>query len=165
MPKVQRILRAAYYAVAALPVAFAPTGVRARVTRRVFQRPFALAAPGIGRTIAHTLLAAAVGLVAWLVVFLATIAFVRGVAYPLFGADGYEHSWGGPTLAGAWAVHAALGVGLLPVWAVLLAGIGLLQLRLVHRVLGRSGPWWPVPIAVALFLGGVVFFIAWLHQV
>ena len=39
------------------------------------------------------------------------LALVRGVLYPLVAADDYENSWGGPTLAGAWAVHALLGLG------------------------------------------------------
>ncbi|WP_307817295.1 hypothetical protein [Nocardia acididurans] len=164
MANYERMARAAYYAVGSLPFAFAPTKVRARMTRRAFQRPFALAAPGPVRAIAHTVLAASVGWVAWFVVFLAAVAAFRGVAYPLVAADGYENSWGGPTLAGAWAVHAALGVGLLPIWGVLLAGLGMVQLRLTQRLLGRNGPWWPIPLAILLFAGGVVFFVAWSHQ-
>ena len=37
----------------------------------------------------------------------------RGVLYPLTGADDLEDSWGGPTLAGAWAAHLGLGVAIL----------------------------------------------------
>ena len=36
-----------------------------------------------------------------------------GIFYPLFDSANLDHSWGGPTLAGAWAVHLALGLGLL----------------------------------------------------
>jgi hypothetical protein len=43
----------------------------------------------------------------WLIVVL------RGVLYPLIEADDLRDSWGGPTLAGAWAVHFALGVAIL----------------------------------------------------
>lgn len=157
-------MRSAYYAVVSTPVAFAPTGVRARVVRRAFRAPFELREPGIGRVVLHTVLAAAVGLVAWFVVFLASIAAVRGIFYPLIASNDYENSWGGPTLAGAWAVHAALGVGLLPVWAVLLAGIGTEQRLLARRLLSRSGPWWPIPVAVVLAAAGILFFIAWSHQ-
>jgi len=38
----------------------------------------------------------------WLIVVL------RGVLYPAFGAGDLRNSWGGPTLAGAWAVHLAV---------------------------------------------------------
>ena len=37
----------------------------------------------------------------------------RGVLYPLVGADDLRDSWGGPTLAGAWAAHLGLGVAIL----------------------------------------------------
>jgi hypothetical protein len=43
----------------------------------------------------------------WLIVVL------RGVLYPVVGADDLEDSWGGPTLAGAWAAHLGLGVAIL----------------------------------------------------
>lgn len=165
MANFQPAVRSAYYAVLALPVAFAPTGVRARVTRRTLRIPFASNSPGWFRAAAHTALAAAIGLVAWFAVFLALVAAVRGIAYPLVAAGDYEHSWGGPTLAGAWAVHALLGVGMLPLWFLLLAGIGMLQRQLARRLLTRTGPWWPVPVAALAFLGAIAFFIAWLHQI
>ncbi|WP_067821230.1 hypothetical protein [Nocardia inohanensis] len=165
MGQVQAVTRSAYYAVLALPVAFAPTGVRARVTRRNLRVPFALNSPGWFRTVAHSALAAAIGLVAWFAVFLALVAAVRGIAYPLVAAGDYEHSWGGPTLAGAWAVHFLLGVGLLPLWVLLLAGIGVLQRQLARRLLARTGPWWPIPLAALAFVAAIAFFIAWLHQI
>jgi hypothetical protein len=37
----------------------------------------------------------------------------NGIFYPLFDSANLSHSWGGPTLAGAWAVHLAIGLGLL----------------------------------------------------
>jgi hypothetical protein len=43
----------------------------------------------------------------WLIVVL------RGVLYPVVGAGDLEDSWGGPTLAGAWAAHLGLGVAIL----------------------------------------------------
>ncbi|MFI6865743.1 sensor domain-containing protein [Nocardia sp. NPDC050406] len=164
MSTLQAMSRNAYYAVISPPVAFAPTGVRARVLRRTLRTRFDVREPGLGRVVLHTVLAATVGLVAWFVVFLAAIAAVRGIFYPLVTSGDYENSWGGPTLAGAWAVHAALGVGLLPVWTALLAGIGCVQRLLAQRLLGRSGPWWPIPVALVLAAAGVVFFIAWTHQ-
>ncbi|MTE16830.1 sensor domain-containing protein [Nocardia aurantiaca] len=165
MGKLERVLRAAYYAVLSVPVAFAPTGVRARLVRRVFRSPFALREPGVWRSMVHTVLALAIGLVAWFAVFLLVVAAVRGIFYPLIAAHDYEHSWGGPTLAGAWAVHFAGGALPLPLWVLLIAGLGVLQLQLTRRLLGRIGPWWPIPVAVAVFLGAAAFFIAWLHQI
>ncbi|MEU6586833.1 hypothetical protein [Nocardia sp. NPDC046763] len=165
MGKVERVLRAAYYALLSVPVAFAPTGVRARVMRRVFRAPFELREPGPWRTAVHTVLAVAVGLVAWFAAFLMVLAAVRGICYPLVAAHDFEHSWGGPTLAGAWAVHFAGGALPLPLWILLIAGFGMLEQRLAQRLLGRGGPWWPVPMAIALCAGGTAFFIAWWHQI
>ncbi|MVU82711.1 hypothetical protein GPX89_36445 [Nocardia sp. ET3-3] len=165
MGKVERVLRAAYFALLSVPVAFAPTGVRARVVRRIFRTPFALREPGWWRTLAHSVLSLAVGLVAWFAAFLMILAAVRGIFYPLIAAHDYQHSWGGPTLAGAWAVHFAGGALPFPLWVLLIAGLGVLEQRLAQRLLSRSGPWWPLPVAVVLFAGSVLFFIAWWHQI
>jgi hypothetical protein len=62
-------------------------------------------------------------------------------------ASTYHGSWGGPTLAGAWAVHAGLVLlVLVPIVIWLLRGLARLQLRLVSgqrhdgvRVGGRGG--------------------------
>jgi len=51
----------------------------------------------------------------WLIVLL------RGVLYPALGSSDLEHSWGGPTLIGAWAVHLVIGVVLLLAASLLLA--------------------------------------------
>ena len=36
-----------------------------------------------------------------------------GSLYPVFDASNLRNSWGGPTLAGAWVTHFALGMGIL----------------------------------------------------
>jgi hypothetical protein len=73
------------------------------------------------RTVRHGYLAAAVAFVAALVVLMVTWS---GWLYPLrpdaigalghpFTADPlFDNSWGGPTLAGAWFVHALVAVGI-----------------------------------------------------
>jgi hypothetical protein len=46
----------------------------------------------------------------------------RGVLYPAFGgAKNLRSSWGGPTLAGAWAVHLAIAIGALVAGSLLIA--------------------------------------------
>ncbi|WP_194813603.1 hypothetical protein [Nocardia sp. XZ_19_385] len=164
MKTVVSVLRWAAYALAALPLAFAPLAVRLRVPRRLLGVRFD-PQPSALRAAAHTLLSGGMGLLAWFLLFLATVAAVRGIAYPLLTGDDYENSWGGPTLGGAWAVHAALGIGLLPVWAIGLAGLGQLQVRLARRLLGRTGAFWSLPLAVLLACAGVLLFISWLHQI
>jgi hypothetical protein len=73
------------------------------------------------RTVRHGYLAAAVAFVAALVVLMVTWS---GWLYPLrpdsIGALGHpftadpllDNSWGGPTLAGAWLVHALVALGI-----------------------------------------------------
>ncbi|GAB0107453.1 hypothetical protein JMUB6875_64470 [Nocardia sp. JMUB6875] len=165
MGKVERVLRAAYYALLSISVAFAPIGVRARVVRRVFRAPFELRDPGPWRTALHSVLAFAMALLAWFAAFLMIMAALRGIFYPLIAAHDYEHSWGGPTLVCAWAVHFIGGALPFPLWILLIAGFGKLEQALAQRLLARTGPWWSLPLAVLLFAGGAVFFIAWVHQI
>ena len=162
---VHRSWRRIAYSVLALPVSLCPVRVRVRAVRWAREGAFEADAPGPGNGASHAALGAALGLLAWFLAFLAGLGLVRGLAYPLVGDGNPENSWGGPTLIGAWAVHAALAALLQPVAALLLADVGVLQLRLADRLLARTGAWWPVPAAVALIVAGVALFIAWWHQI
>jgi len=53
----------------------------------------------------------------------------RGVLYPVFGADHLDRSWGGPTLAGAWAAHFIQGPPLLLVITLVLWPVSRYQVR------------------------------------
>jgi hypothetical protein len=164
MKSVCSLSRWAGYALVAGPLTCRSPAVRLRVPRRMLGESIAVRDPSTVRAILHSVLAVTVGLLTLFVAFLAILAAVRGIAYPVIAGGDYENSWGGPTLAGAWAVHALLGVGLLPAWLALVAGLGALQVRLIRQVLGHTGPWWPVPVSLVLGAGGVLFFIAWWHQ-
>ena len=164
MNSVRSLSRWAAYALVAPVIGLGPLASRLRTPRRMLGVFIAPRDALVVRGVAHSVLAAAVGVVTWFLAFLASVAAVRGIGYPLIAADDLEHSWGGPTLAGAWAVHALLGVGLLPVWGLVLAGFGALQVRLTRRLLGRDGPFWPIPLSLLLTVGGVLLFISWLHQ-
>jgi hypothetical protein len=68
-----------------------------------------------GRVVAHALLSLPLNLVSLvLTAYLWSLVPVN-IAYPLrpgvTSPDSYHHAWGGPTLVGVWAVHAAGGVG------------------------------------------------------
>ncbi|MFI9504049.1 sensor domain-containing protein [Nocardia sp. NPDC052566] len=165
MSSLRKLLRSAAYALWALPLAATPVAVRLRVPRRMFGESFALGERLAVRAAVHAVLSGVVGLLTWFLAFLAGLAAVRGAFYPLLASGNYENSWGGPTLAGAWAVHALLGIGLLPAWLAVLAALGVFQRRLARALLGRAAPRWPIPLAVALTAGGIVLFIAWLHQI
>ncbi|MGO4617509.1 hypothetical protein AB4305_25095 [Nocardia sp. 2YAB30] len=164
MPWIRVLLRYAAYALWVLPLSIRRIATRLRVPRRMLGEtvlPHRFSAP---RAILHSVLSGTVGLLAWFLAFLAVVAALRGIGYPLIAADNLEGSWGGPTLAGAWVVHAVLGICLLPVWLLLLAGLGAFQVRLIRGLLGRNGPRSSVPVALALAAGGVLLFLAWLRQ-
>jgi hypothetical protein len=74
-------------------------------------------------------------------------------------------TWGGPTLAGAWTVHAVLGLVLLPVFAGVMFALTRLAALVVRRLradVPRRG--WILPVAL-LFDGlAVLFLIAFVRQ-
>lgn len=153
------------YALLALPLALSPVRTRLRVPRLLLHEPVAARRVSPPRCLIHSVLSAGTGAVAWFLTLLTVVALVRGLAYPVVTGDGYENSWGGPTLAGAWLVHAALALLLAPAFLGIVALLGRLQLRLTRTVLGRDGTWWTIPISIALTAAGALFFIAWTRQI
>jgi hypothetical protein len=89
--------------------------------------------------VAHGLLSALLGLLCWALAALAGPNTLRNVLlYPITDGDDVARAWGGPSLAGAWAVHAALALVILPVELAMLRGLGVLQARLTVRLLGTE---------------------------
>ncbi len=77
-----------------------------------------------GRLTTHALLTWMIGALCWVLVALAGPDTTRNVLlYPITDGDDVARAWGGPTLAGAWAVHATLALLLLPVELWLLRGL------------------------------------------
>ncbi|MDO3649590.1 hypothetical protein [Nocardia mangyaensis] len=157
------IRRSVAFALLALPLAFARVRTRLRVPRRLLREPVTAHDVSLPRCLIHSVLSAGIGLLCWFLVLLSALVLVRGLAYPLV-SGGYENAWGGPTLAGSWLVHAALGLLIAPGLLGLVAWSGRLQLRLTRKVLGRVGPWWTVPAGVMFAVLGAVFFVAWTQQ-
>jgi hypothetical protein len=91
-----------------------------------------------GKVIAHTVLSLPLNLVSVLLTASLWLLVPINIAYPLRPGtmDSYQRSWGGPTLAGAWAAHAAAGVAVLFLapWVVLAATR--LQAWLTRSLLG-----------------------------
>ncbi|KQV13945.1 MULTISPECIES: hypothetical protein [unclassified Kitasatospora] len=145
--------RRSAYALAALPVGLvslplALVGRSATTHRlqrglavRLLDAPIGEPARGsLVRTLAHSVLALPLQLLAaGLTGVLWADVLVRGLCYPLaeWGND-VSKVWGGPTMAGAWAAHFAVGVLTL---AILLPLVRLLtngQSRLAVRLLGTG---------------------------
>ncbi|MFF2083715.1 hypothetical protein ACFVVM_08050 [Nocardia sp. NPDC058176] len=94
------------------------------------------------------------------------IMTVRGLGYGFVISDGgWVDAWGGPSLAGAWIVHAIVGVIGTAVAAAGLLGLGAMIDRVDRRYLGAGGPVWPIPVAVVLAAVSVLFLLAWVRQI
>lgn len=73
-------------------------------------------------------------------------------------------TWGGPTRAGAWAVHAAVAVPSVVVFLLALKGISSLHARLMRPLYGAPRGRWVLPATIVVAAGGVLFFWSWLQQ-
>jgi hypothetical protein len=118
-----------------------------------------------GRVVIQALLTSVLGVVCWLLVALAGPNTVRNVLlYPITDGDAVARAWGGPTLAGAWAVHAALALLLLPVELWLLRRLTRLQSRLAARLLGTDRARWVLPVALVAAALGLVLLRGFANQ-
>jgi hypothetical protein len=146
--------RRTFYVLLALPVSLVSMPLvllgryqaAARLQRGLARRYLAMRidepAPGesAGQVLAHAVLSLPLNLVLLaLTVYLWSLV-PANLAYPLRPGtiDSYQHSWGGPSLAGAWAVHAAVGVVFLFANPWIVSAITWLQGRLARRLLGRG---------------------------
>ena len=145
--------RPTFYVLLALPVSLVSVSLvslgryraAARLQRDLARRYLALRidepAPreGAGRVLAHTVLSLPINLVALALTGYLWSLVPANLAYPLRPGtmDSYQHSWGGPSLAGAWAVHAAAGLVLLFATPWVVKAVASVQGRLARRLLGR----------------------------
>jgi hypothetical protein len=143
-------LRRAVYALVALPLALwclamvAVGRARAAAVVRVgsLQRlaGVSVAVPARGRLVAHLLWSLPLDAVAFAVIGYLWLLLPMNLLYPLRLAvydESARDSWGGPTLAGAWAVHAAGGVAVFVVAGLpIAAGLVRLQAWIAGRTLG-----------------------------
>ena len=137
--------------------------LRTRLLRKT--PPLAAPSPSLALRAGHAVLSLLLGLVALIPIGVELLFVLRGVFYGLVDRGPYDNSWGGPTRAGAWAAHFAVGVPLLVLALVVLAGLGNLHSRLTGRLEGERLAWWVLPIAVVAAAGGAVLAVAWWHQV
>jgi len=118
-----------------------------------------------GRVVTQALLTLMLGVLCWLLVALAGPNTVRNVLlYPITDGDEAARAWGGPTLAGVWAVHAALALLVLPVALWLLRGLTGLQGWLAARLLGADHARWVLPVDVLVAAVGLLMVRAFLNQ-
>jgi hypothetical protein len=124
--------RSTVFLLISVPVGVAAVIDGGAVQRRAARRLLRLDA---GRSRVRGLLGVPLDLVALAVIGYCWIGVIVNVLYPLrpvFGLSGdYRGSWGGPTLVGAWAVHAVAGLAFWLLVAWLLRGYAGLWRRLV----------------------------------
>jgi hypothetical protein len=118
-----------------------------------------------GAVLGHALLSALLGVAALVPLGVELLMLLRGLLYGLVDRGPYDHSWGGPSLAGAWLAHFAVGVPFTVVAALALVGLAAVHQRLTAALAGQRRAPWLVPVALLAPLPAVVFFIAWLHQI
>lgn len=121
--------------------------------------------PGAARLLAHALLCVPLGLLALIPVGIEILCVLRGVLYPLVDHGPYTHSWGGPSVAGAWLAHFGVGVPFAVAGVGALWLLGRLHSSLAGWMWGREVGLGPVFAAAAASVGGVAVVIAWIHQV
>ncbi len=145
-PLVADTWRRTLYILLAVPVSLAALGLAlvgraaaaARLQRRLADRLLEPRLDGdtaVGRPIRHALASLPLNLAALVVTGYLWVGVPMNLLYPL--RPGSESTdWGGPSLAGRWAVHALGGLVMLYAvcWAV--RGLTRLQARLVRRYLG-----------------------------
>jgi hypothetical protein len=92
-----------------------------------------------GRVIGHALLSLPLNALAWALTAAVWAIAVVNIAYPLRpDTDDLSNAWGGPSLAGAWAVHGTAGLGLLLAAPWIVNGVTALQGRLLRAMLGHG---------------------------
>jgi hypothetical protein len=143
-------LRTPWRALTLLPRSVATT---ARAVGRGRVRELVVGAFGIG-----------LGVWAWFVAFLVAVGFARGPLYGFVVPGPYDDAWGGPTLAGAWATHAAVWVGVAAVAVGLWWAVVALADRVTAHVRGERRAAWSLPVATVLVLAGAGFVWLWSRQ-
>jgi hypothetical protein len=89
-----------------------------------------------GRVIGHALLSLPLNALSWALTVAVWSFALANIAYPLRpDSDDLSNAWGGPSLAGAWAVHGTAGLALLLLAPWVVNGLTALQGRLARRML------------------------------
>ena len=89
-----------------------------------------------GRVVGHALLGLPLNALSWVLTVAVWAFAVVNIAYPLRpDSDDLSNAWGGPSLAGAWAVHGTAGLGLLLAAPWIVNGVTTLQGRLARTML------------------------------
>ncbi len=105
------------------------------------------------------------GLMSWFLLLLLVMSVIRGPFYGLVEPGPYgAGTWGGPSRAGAWAMHAAVSIPIIVLIPFVLRGIAALHAALIRKVYGVSTAKWVLPATIAVCAGGMALFWSWIGQ-
>ncbi|UNZ19425.1 hypothetical protein [Streptomyces sp. 891-h] len=140
-------------------------GGQAAPARRTL-RAGAGAGAGAGRVrvMAYAFLTVLLGVLALIVAGVLAMGTARGLFYGFVDSGPYDHSWGGPSKAGAWLAHFAVSLPVTAVSIGLLYGLTALHRRLTAPLRGERRPAWVLPIVLLSCVGASLFVVAFSHQ-
>ena len=128
--------------------------------------PVRLRRPGVVNSFVHGALSVVFGFLSLFLLMLFVLSIVRGPFYGFVEDGPFEPgTWGGPTKAGAWAVHAAIAVPLIVLIPFVLRGLALLDAAAIRRLYGSAVGWWVLPATILLSIGGILLFYSWTQQI
>ncbi|WP_433005849.1 hypothetical protein [Kribbella sp. CA-294648] len=173
-----RLVRSIGYAVALVPAGLLAIGNsllgRADTVHRTWRRlarfqgspdPIRWRRPGAASVVFSSLVSLALGLLSWFLLMLLVVAVVRGPFYGFVetGPVG-PGTWGGPTKAGAWAVHAVVAVPIIVGLPFVLRGLALVQAAMIRRLYGSGTSRLVLPATILLAVLGALLFSSWIQQ-
>ncbi|MGY5124169.1 hypothetical protein [Streptomyces nigrescens] len=143
------------------------TGHREAARRRWLRAgplPLGARSPGVARLVFHGALTILLGVVALLLAGALALAIARGLLYGFVDRTPHVHDWGGPSLAGAWLAHFAVSVPCVALALVILTGLTRLNRHTTAPLRGERRPAWALPTAVLACVLGLLFVVAFVHQ-
>lgn len=172
------VVRSALYCALLIPVAiaalFAVLTGRTQVAMSWWRRlrtgllgadPVAAGPPRPAAALGHALASLLLGVVALAPLGVQLLMVFRGVFYGLVDRGPYDHSWGGPSRAGAWLVHFLVGVPISLAGLAALVGIAAVHQRLTRSLDGGRTPRWLFLVTAVICLAGASFIVAWTRQI
>jgi hypothetical protein len=121
--------------------------------------------PGRPRLLLYAVLTTLLGVLALIPLGVELLVVLRGVLYGFVDPGPYDHSWGGPSLAGAWLAHIVFALPFAAAAALALRLLAGLHHRMMARLAGSDSDRWVLPISVLLCAGGTALVLAWIQQI
>ncbi|MFC0626354.1 hypothetical protein [Kribbella deserti] len=106
------------------------------------------------------------GVLGWFLLLVLALVVVRGICYGFVEPGPYgPGTWGGPTRAGAWAVHAAVAVPIGLLVVPLIWALGRLNTRVIQHLYGEPVARWVPPVVAVVCAAGVFLIVTWIAQI